>query len=122
MSSAILPVVASEDSSRVVGMLGGCLEMLGGSKDDSSGKFWEATDDSRVKLGDSTGDCPGRPGNGAGRSQLHLFCLIASIRAFWARFLLQLVGFEAKGVAPADSLVPESVDCRGSCCSAIGFF
>ena len=121
MSSAILPVVASEGSSRVVGMLGGCLEMLGGSKDDSSGKFWEATDDSPVKL-DSTGDCPGRPGNGVGRSQLHLFCLIASIRAFWAHFLLQLVGFEAKGVAPADSLVPESVDCPGSCCSTIGFF
>ena len=122
MSSAVLPVVASEDSSRVVGMLRGSLEMLGGSKDDSSGKFWEATDDSPVKLGDSTGDCPGRPGNGAGRSQLHLFCLIASIHAFLACFLLQLVGFEAKGVAPADSLVPESVDCPGNCCSAIGFF
>ena len=103
-------------------MLGGCLETLGSSIDDSSHKFWEATDDSPVKLRDTTGDCPGRPGNGAGRSLLHLFCLIACICAFRARFLLQLVGFEAKGVVPADSLVPESVNCPGSCYSAIGFF
>ena len=81
-----------------------------------------ATDYSPVELGDTTEDCLGKLGGALDGSLAHLLDLVASMCAFWARFLCQLLLSEAKGVASEDSIVHMSIDCQAHCSSSIAFF
>lgn len=97
--SSISPVEVSEHWAWVVAcVLGGCVGMLDGSSsklgdaaDDDSSKLGGVTDDSPMELGDTTEDCPGKLGDAVDGSLAHLLDLIASICAFRAHFLRQLL-------------------------------
>ena len=93
-----------------VGMLDGSSSKLGGAADDDSSKLGGGADDSPVELGDTTEDSPGKLGGAVDGSLAHLLDLIASIHAFRARFLRQLLLSEAIGVASEDSIVCVSID------------
>ena len=86
------------------------VKQIGGAADDDSSKLGGGADDSLVELGDTTEDCPGKLGDAVDGSLSHLLDLIASIRAFRARFLRQLLLSEAIGVASEDSIVCVSID------------
>ena len=73
-------------------------------------KLGGVADDSPMELGDTTEACPGKLGDAVDGSLAHLLDLIASIRAFRARFLRQLLLPEAIGVASEDSIVCLSID------------
>ena len=116
--SSISPVEVSEHWAWVVAcVLGGCVGMLDGSSsklgdaaDDDSSKLGGVTDDSPMELGDTTEDCPGKLGDAVDGSLAHLLDLIASIRAFRARFLCQLLLSGAIEVASEDSIVYVPID------------
>ena len=65
---------------------------------------------------------PGYVGGALDGSLAHLLDLVASICAFRARLLYQLLLSEAKGVASEDSIVRVSIDCQGRCSSSVVFF
>ena len=65
---------------------------------------------------------PGHVGGALDGSLAHLLDLVASIRAFLARFICQLLLSEAKGVASEDSMFRVLIDCQGRCSSSIVFF
>ena len=104
---SISPVEVSEHWAWVVAcVLGGCVGMLDGSSsklgdaaDDDFSKLGGVADDSPMELGDTTEACPGKLGDAVDGSLAHLLDLIASIRAFQARFLCQLLLSEAIGVS-----------------------
>ena len=65
---------------------------------------------------------PGHVGGALDGLLAHLLDFVASICAFWALFLCQLLLSEAKGVALEDSIVRVSINCQGRCSSSVVFF
>ena len=118
----VLDLGGSMCSGVCVGMLDGSSSKLGDAADDDSSKLGGVADDSLMELGDTTDDCPGKLGDEVDGSLAHLLDLIASICAFRAHFLCQLLLSEAIGVASEDSIVCVSIDWTGHCCSSIVFF